>query len=260
MRFYSDAKSPFGLDGDDDAVISPAAAKYIRAGGKKDFTHFFRYNRSPRGIGLYPSRAMQVSFPYFSAFELVLLQFLDITIGAKFWPQPPSFKIVVEGEPRTYTPDCGVLFETERYMIETKYRAHAEQPKHMVRWPGIRTEIAACGYTFKILDEEKLRNPTFEQRIQGLQQHRGGEITEFQIFLLEDRLFKKPVWRLDEVLALIADLGLRESIFWTLIIRRKLYIDLWGEINEATEIFHARSAPFPPIFLEDEEVTLRRTA
>src|SRR5262245_56279065 len=138
MAYISDAKNPFRQDGidfgeDEEIVRSPALASFARAGTKHDFVHSIGTNRTDRGIGDYPSLAMHTAFPYFSNLELCLLRYLDLTIAARFWPQPIRFEIMIDGDPSKYTPDCGVLFEGRRIMIETKYREDADSESNLAR-------------------------------------------------------------------------------------------------------------------------------
>jgi hypothetical protein len=248
MQFMSDALNPFRVNGEEIVYSPAAAARYARAGFKSDFVHHVGTNRTDRGIGDYPSLAMQVAFPYFSSLELALLRYLDLAIGARFWPQPVRFDILIDGTETVYTPDCGVLFEGRRIMVETKFKADADSEENRRRWPFIQAELQSAGYDFLLIDENFLHEETLADRLEAIQRFRRFDWDELASFQLESRLTARECWRLDEVLAEIAALNQHEDMFFASVMRRKIYVDLHGPIDEATEVFPARSAPFPLLF------------
>lgn len=247
LTYFSDAKNPFRQNADE-IVISPAAAEYARAGNKGDFVYSIGNNRTNRGIGTYPSLAMQVSFPYFSSLELAMLRYLDLMISAEFWPQPISFEIMLDGQRSKYTPDCGVALPHRRIMIETKFREDADSDENRRRWPYIEEELKNCGYEFKVVDETFLKSSVFADRLEAIQRFRRFDLDDLADFQLQSRLAEKDVWRLDEVLAEIKALGLHEDMFFASVLRRRLYIDLSADIDEASAVYVAKKAPLPPIF------------
>jgi hypothetical protein len=149
--------------------------------------------------------------------------------------QPETFRLVIEGETRRYTPDAAVLFEDGRCVIEeVKYRKESEDPEVKRLLDLVRPEIERRGFEFRVRTEDDIRREPRMTNVRLLLRWRPHRISAELAAAIRGALSNGTTATLAD---LAKSIGLeRHNIgeLYAAALRRHLVFDLDAEIGPTT--------------------------
>lgn len=189
-----------------------------------------------RVVGIFPSTKSNRTLHWESQLERDRMYHHEIDPQVcSFREQPKTYKLIVDGVLRRYTPDLEVIYHSGATIIE-EVKPSERVSKEVRLYQAMAAALEDSGIRFRVVTDTEIRRQPYLQNVKYLLPFRHFDVSEDAIECIADlfRTVRKiPFGQLHEKLS---GKGLTITFLWALIAQGKLLADLEQVLNDETPL------------------------